>query len=187
MLLPDGQRARLRAGLTIGRGASCDVRLDDSSVSRLHAEIQRDGALWTISDRASRNGSTINGTRISPFAACPIRPGDQVMLGAVLLIADLSPAPDPDETVTLMVPDDAAGTPLSAYQLEVVRELARPWSSGGEPASNAAIAAALGTPNAVDAVKAALRRAYEKTGLSQQPTQIKRRELCRIATGRGWL
>ena len=77
--------------------------------------------------------------------------------------------------------------PLSYYQLQVVRRLAEPWAKGGEPATNAEIAAALGTPHAVDAIKAALRRAYLKTGLSSRPTRTKRRELCRVAQDRRWL
>jgi hypothetical protein len=76
---------------------------------------------------------------------------------------------------------------LSHYQLQVVRQLARPWVDGGEPASNAEIAAGLGTPRAVDAVKAALKRAYLKTGLAGMPTHIKRRELCRVAQDRRWI
>ncbi len=76
---------------------------------------------------------------------------------------------------------------LSHYQLQVVRQLAQPWVRGGEPATNAEIAAALGTPRAVDAVKAALKRAYLKTGLADMPTHAKRRELCRVAQDRRWL
>jgi hypothetical protein len=70
----------------------------------------------------------------------------------------------------------------------VVRHLAAPWLAGEEePASNAAIAQALGTPVAVDAVKAALRRTYVKVGLSGAPDGAKRRSLCRIARQRGWI
>ena len=76
---------------------------------------------------------------------------------------------------------------LSPYQLLVVQRLAEPWVHGGEPATNAEIAASLGTPRAVDAVKAALKRAYIKTGLAEMPTRTKRRELCRVAQTRQWV
>ena len=77
---------------------------------------------------------------------------------------------------------------MSPYQLQVVRHLAAPWLAGAEePASNAAIAQALGTPAATDAVKAALRRIYVKVGLAGAPDGGKRRSLCRVARERGWV
>jgi DNA-binding CsgD family transcriptional regulator len=53
--------------------------------------------------------------------------------------------------------------------------------------SNEEIAARLGTPGATETVKAALRRAYAKAGLTGQPAHVKRRTLCRAARQRGWI
>ena len=67
---PAGQRIlaleRRRAPVTVGRGAEVDVALDaDEQVSRLHAEIERIGGEWTVSDDGlSRNGSFLNGERV---------------------------------------------------------------------------------------------------------------------------
>jgi pSer/pThr/pTyr-binding forkhead associated (FHA) protein len=44
---------------TIGRGLGANVRLDDPSVSRLHAEIVRRGPYYYVADLGlSRNGTT---------------------------------------------------------------------------------------------------------------------------------
>jgi predicted component of type VI protein secretion system len=189
----DGLSVALSDGLLIGRAPHVDLRLDDASVSREHAEVRRGTSTWTVTDKGSRNGTLLNGTRIPMYTDCPLRDGDRLEIGSVTLTASI-PVGDEgearDETRAMSLSSVRAGAevdPLSHYQLQVVRELAEPWVRGGEPATNAEIAAALGTPLAVDAVKAALRRAYVKTGLVEVPTHTKRRELCRVAHDRRWL
>lgn len=50
--------------ITVGRDASCDLFLDDITVSRRHAEIQSsqtsDGILWVVRDTGSLNGTYLN-------------------------------------------------------------------------------------------------------------------------------
>jgi predicted component of type VI protein secretion system len=199
LLSHDGQTVELRDGLLIGRAGQADLRLDDPSVSREHAFVRQGATNWTVTDRGSRNGTQLNGTRIPMHVDCPLRDGDQLEVGGVVVTVQLSSEDDADpgdRTRALSLagvrgaPDGAVrpdGDVLSHYQLQVVRRLAEPWVHGGEPATNAEIAAALGTPRAVDAVKAALKRAYMKTGLAEMPTHTKRRELCRVAQTRHWV
>jgi predicted component of type VI protein secretion system len=193
LLTADGVSTPLRHGLLVGRAAHADVRPDHSSVSREHAVINQDGAAWTVTDQGSRNGTQLNGTRIPMYVACPLRDGDRLEVGGVTLTVSLTrhDAADLEDQTTAMslsaVRSARASDSLSHYQLLVVRRLAEPWIHGGEPATNAEIAAALGTPRAVDAVKAALKRAYMKAGLAELPTHTKRRELCRVAKDRAWL
>src|SRR3954452_15021605 len=61
VLEPDTRR------VTIGRSAGNDVALEwDTEVSRLHAELENLGDEWTVADDGlSRNGSFLNGQRIS--------------------------------------------------------------------------------------------------------------------------
>jgi pSer/pThr/pTyr-binding forkhead associated (FHA) protein len=71
-------RERDRA-LVIGRSTRCDLTLSDSSVSRWHAELVRDGERWVVRDMGSTNGTRVNGWRVRRAA---LEPGDVVALGA---------------------------------------------------------------------------------------------------------
>jgi hypothetical protein len=73
-----------RPVMTVGRRPDQDIVLDDPGVSRVHAriEITADGA--SILDLESTNGTLVNG-RPSGSAQVPLRPGDRVQIGTVLL------------------------------------------------------------------------------------------------------
>jgi adenylate cyclase len=65
---PSGRRFPLVEGQSwaIGRSDGCAILLDSRSVSRLHALIQRrDGGDLALVDLGSRNGSFVNGCRVS--------------------------------------------------------------------------------------------------------------------------
>jgi hypothetical protein len=69
----------------IGRHHSCDVVIDEPTVSRRHARlIFRDGG-WIIQDLESTNGTLLNGRRVG---RCRLRPGDQLELGHQVLGVD---------------------------------------------------------------------------------------------------
>ena len=64
--------------LVVGRGAACDIRLADPSVSRRHALLEvRDGGVWVV-DLDSSNGVYVNGRRVSRAV---LGPGDVLTLG----------------------------------------------------------------------------------------------------------
>jgi hypothetical protein len=77
LALPEGGTGTL----VIGRAAACDLMLRDQSVSRVHAELRRQGDEWLLVDLGSTNGTRLNGWRISGPVA--VRPGDRVAFGAV--------------------------------------------------------------------------------------------------------
>ena len=54
-----------REACTLGRGADCDVIIGGGLISRLHATISRQGPRYLITDAGSRNGTFVNGSRIS--------------------------------------------------------------------------------------------------------------------------
>lgn len=55
-----------RSPITIGRRPDNDIALPwDSEVSRRHAHLQRTGERWTLVDDESRNGSFLNGERVT--------------------------------------------------------------------------------------------------------------------------
>jgi hypothetical protein len=45
---------------TIGRGAECSIRFDESDISEWHAKIVREGRKWKLIDAISSNGSFVN-------------------------------------------------------------------------------------------------------------------------------
>jgi pSer/pThr/pTyr-binding forkhead associated (FHA) protein len=67
--------------LKIGRAPSSDLVIDDSTVSRDHAQISllEDG--FYIRDLGSTNGTYINGVKLSPFEASKICSGDSLTFG----------------------------------------------------------------------------------------------------------
>jgi pSer/pThr/pTyr-binding forkhead associated (FHA) protein len=79
-----GRRWELAAPLiSIGRDATCEVSLADSSVSRRHAQVVRQASGLYIQDLDSQNGTWLNGEPLS--APAPLRPGDVLRVGEVEL------------------------------------------------------------------------------------------------------
>jgi pSer/pThr/pTyr-binding forkhead associated (FHA) protein len=188
--LPNGGSVPLVDGMRIGRDSGCEVRLVERSVSREHAAIHHGTfGRWYVEDLGSRNGTYLDKTRLAAGTRAWLRDGCHLDIATVRLVVSLPPdATDAESTTSLELPDLAPSAALSPYQLQVVQHLAAPWLAGDEePASNAAIAQALGTPAATEAVKAALRRIYVKVGLSDAPDAGKRRSLCRLARELGWV
>lgn len=67
---------------TLGRGTDCDLRLDDTGVSRRHAEVRLDAGGATVTDLGSTNGTTVNGERIRSRR---LTDGDELVLGSTTL------------------------------------------------------------------------------------------------------
>jgi hypothetical protein len=83
MIVAEGKRMPVGAGgAVIGRSRECDIVLQDSNVSRRHAEIRPSGGDgWTIADLGSTNGVKVNGRQIA--SATPLKPGDDIAVGTV--------------------------------------------------------------------------------------------------------
>jgi pSer/pThr/pTyr-binding forkhead associated (FHA) protein len=83
MVIAEGKRMPVGpGGAVIGRSRECDIVLQDSNVSRRHAEIRPSGGDgWTITDLGSTNGVKVNGRAIS--AATPLSSGDEIAVGTV--------------------------------------------------------------------------------------------------------
>jgi pSer/pThr/pTyr-binding forkhead associated (FHA) protein len=172
--------------LSLGRGEGNDVPLPwDTEVSRLHAELECIAGEWTIvDDGLSRNGTYVNGTRISGRAR--LRDGDTVRVGRTALGFR---SPDTDETQEHTV---VAGQPLALADLpptqrSVLVALARPYKHGeyATPATNQDIAGELHL--SVDAVKAHLRSLFQRFGIEHLPQNQKRTRLVAEAFQRGML
>lgn len=79
-----------RGALTVGRDASCEIALDDVSLSRRHARITVEESACTVEDLGSRNGTRVKGAKLSgrPVA---LAYGDVVELGDTLLVLQAPP------------------------------------------------------------------------------------------------
>ncbi|MGE6734366.1 FHA domain-containing protein, partial [Streptomyces sp. NPDC059900] len=65
--------------LRIGRDPANGLRLSHETVSRVHAELSRQGGMWVLRDLGSTNGTSVNGRRV--IGAAVVQDGDQVSFG----------------------------------------------------------------------------------------------------------
>src|SRR5437762_4055747 len=73
--------------LRAGRLATLEIVLDDSSVSRRHAEIRTTPNGWRVRDLGSTNGTYINGNRLGA-GEYALKPHDIVRCGNVTLVVE---------------------------------------------------------------------------------------------------
>ena len=79
-----GSRFLLDADVvTAGRHPESEIFLDDVTVSRRHAQFDRDGDTFTVSDVGSLNGTYVNRDRIDKVQ---LKDGDEVQIGKYRLV-----------------------------------------------------------------------------------------------------
>ena len=83
LVLPTGVRLPIRDSMTIGRGETADVKLEDRTVSRMHARIDSTPQGPMISDAGSRFGVTVAGQKLSEPRR--LTAGTEIRLGNVTL------------------------------------------------------------------------------------------------------
>jgi pSer/pThr/pTyr-binding forkhead associated (FHA) protein len=148
--------------LTIGRAPGNDVVLaDDGQVSRVHAVLEHLGGSWSVRDVSSRNGTFVNGTRVSGESR--IGAGDELRIGRTRIVvrADRT-ADDPGATEAQAPPPQ-----LTPRERDVLIALFAPMTGPEmftEPASTRQIAQALWVSEA--AVKQHLLRLYDKFAIA---------------------
>jgi molybdopterin converting factor small subunit len=63
----------------VGRNRDfADLRLEERTVGRMHADLERRGEAWFVRDRGSVNGTVVNGTRLGEGEEAELRDGDRV-------------------------------------------------------------------------------------------------------------
>ena len=84
---------------SIGRDPQCTVVLNSLGVSRIHAKLQVTPERAMLHDLGSKNGTSVNGTRIKEPAE--LRDGDQIKIGIVTLTFRSHPTLDSTVSVTI--------------------------------------------------------------------------------------
>jgi pSer/pThr/pTyr-binding forkhead associated (FHA) protein len=78
-----GQTYPLADELTVGRAAGCQVTLDDTYVSQVHARVfARDGSIF-VEDLGSTNGTYLNRSKVA--GPMLISPGDRLQIGSTVM------------------------------------------------------------------------------------------------------
>lgn len=150
----------------IGRAESNGVVLaDDMRVSRHHACVELEDGQWRLTDLGSRNGTFVNGRRITRHS---LRMGDRVRVGGstlvFVLVADpLATMADPGQKDT---GEEARDTTLSEREREILALV-------GAGRTDRQIAAELYI--SIATVRSHLDRIRDKTGCRRRP------ELTRLA------
>jgi HD-GYP domain-containing protein (c-di-GMP phosphodiesterase class II) len=102
--------------LRAGRLGTLEIVLDDSSVSRRHAEVRRAETGWWVRDLESTNGTFVNGVRLGAGER-QLHARDIVQFGKIAMMVEL--------------PETVSGeTPSSSDQIIVENELGSSWQEG---------------------------------------------------------
>lgn len=105
----------------MGRHPECQIVLRDSTVSRRHARITRDGEMFYVDDVGSQHGTRLNGELIR-FPQ-PLKDGDEIQLSQVTLVFH-------DETGASK-PKDRPSTIITS--VDVLRESSEAVEAGTAP------------------------------------------------------
>jgi DNA-binding CsgD family transcriptional regulator len=153
----DGRVLRVEVDtLRFGRRADHDVVINDPHVSRVHAQLVRDGDLLILTDLGSTSGTRVNDREVRGSKV--VRHGDMISFGPVeARFEDPSfPALGNDPTVSFEIPKVQTGPHLSPRQTEVLELMA-------EGMTNSEIGARLGVTERT--VKAYAQELYDRLGV----------------------
>lgn len=90
----------------VGREPGCEIFVNDGSVSRRHARVERRGAAYFVVDEGSANGTFLDSQRV---ADALLRPGQELRFGAVPFRVEITGAQGFESDGTIL-----GGTPMAA-------------------------------------------------------------------------
>jgi predicted component of type VI protein secretion system len=98
---------------SIGRARDCDLVVDQTAVSRLHAQLDYVHEQVTVTDLGSTNGTFVNRQRLEPHKPRRLKSGDVINLGGECILEFDDPAatatiPLVDAAIPGLVLDEAA-------------------------------------------------------------------------------
>jgi pSer/pThr/pTyr-binding forkhead associated (FHA) protein len=78
-----GRTYALGEEITVGRAAGCQVTLDDSYASQLHARVYARDGTWYVEDLGSTNGTYLNRRKVA--GPMVMQRGDKLQIGNTIL------------------------------------------------------------------------------------------------------
>ena len=78
-----GRSFPLAEEVTLGRAAGCQITLDDTYISQLHARVYARDGRWLVEDLGSTNGTYLNRQRVS--GPMVMQAGDRLQVGNTVL------------------------------------------------------------------------------------------------------
>jgi hypothetical protein len=101
--------------LRVGRLDPLEIVLDDSSVSRYHAELRATDRGWRVRDLGSTNGTRLNGVRLGN-GQWPLRPRDLLQFGEVTVVVEvIEETPEPADALSPAEGMRVEGTAKSSW------------------------------------------------------------------------
>jgi predicted component of type VI protein secretion system len=113
-----------------GRDVGCDVVVNDASVSRRHAVVERRGERWLILDQQSANGTFVDGQRV---IQAYLGSGQELRIGSVAF--RVTATADSDDSPTLPRPAVAPAAPPAAAKTAPAAAPAAPTTAEAEAAA----------------------------------------------------
>jgi hypothetical protein len=104
----------VEAELLVGRSSACNLRIPEPYVSARHAAIRWEGHVWEIKDLGSRNGTFLNGTRLSLGQSHRLTSGCELWFGND---AEIWAFPDDSAPVLMAVPLDGGEPVLGEHDV----------------------------------------------------------------------
>ena len=84
---------------------------EDAGLSRQHLALEKDGDTWMVRDLGSKNGTFVNGVRItSPY---PLGKNDRVTAGHIALDFGENSLPPPSDNTVIFIEGDTPTTSVS--------------------------------------------------------------------------
>lgn len=92
--------------LTLGRTDEADVVINDSSLSRVHASINREADQIWIVDEGSTNGTSVNNEPV-PLSGSALKDGDEIYIGNTTIVLNFSVNTPPEKVAGITEPHTA--------------------------------------------------------------------------------
>jgi hypothetical protein len=78
-----GRSFEIKGEATIGRAAGCEITLDDTFISQMHARLSLGESGVVLEDLGSTNGTYLNRQKVT--SASVVQPGDRIQVGGTIL------------------------------------------------------------------------------------------------------